>query len=97
MNCNVNMLNYFGGSPLTIVCDNCKTAVISHPRCGDIELNRRKEMAIHIHLRILSVESSSAKTAVHITERRNGILVLFTKRKSFNAISSLSINARRQI
>ena len=44
MNCNVNMLNYFGGSPLTIVCDNCKTAVISHPRCGDIELNRRKEM-----------------------------------------------------
>lgn len=39
MNCNVNMLNYFGGSPLTIVCDNCKTAVISHPRCGDIELN----------------------------------------------------------
>lgn len=39
MNCNVNMLNYFGGSPLTIVCDNCKTPVISHPRCGDIELN----------------------------------------------------------
>lgn len=39
MNCNVNMLNYFGGSPLKIVCDNCKTAVISHPRCNDIELN----------------------------------------------------------
>lgn len=39
MNCNVNMLNFFGRAPLNIVCDNCKTAVISHPRWGDIELN----------------------------------------------------------
>lgn len=39
MNCNVDMLNYFEGSPLRIICDNCKTAVISHPRRGEIELN----------------------------------------------------------
>lgn len=39
MNCNIDMFNYFGGSPLMIVCDNCKTAVISHPRRGEVELN----------------------------------------------------------
>ena len=39
MNCNVDMLSYFGGLPLRIICDNCKTAVISHPRRGEIELN----------------------------------------------------------
>ncbi len=39
MNCNVDMLNYFEGIPLRIICDNCKTAVISHPRRGEIELN----------------------------------------------------------
>lgn len=32
-------LIFLGGAPLNIVCDNCKTAVISHPRWGDIELN----------------------------------------------------------
>ncbi len=40
MNCNVDMLNYFNGVPLRIICDNCKTAVISHPRCGEIEFNQ---------------------------------------------------------
>lgn len=39
MNCNVDMLEYFEGVPLMIVCDNCKTAVITHPRRGEIELN----------------------------------------------------------
>ena len=40
MNCNVDMLNYFNGIPLRIICDNCKTAVILHPRCGEIEYNQ---------------------------------------------------------
>jgi len=34
INCNVNMLNYYGGSPLKIVCDNLKTGVIEHPKQG---------------------------------------------------------------
>lgn len=40
MNCNVDMLNFFNGVPLRIICDNCKTAVVSHPRCGEIEYNK---------------------------------------------------------
>lgn len=37
--CNVNMLKFFGGVPLRIKCDNLKTGVISHPRDGEIILN----------------------------------------------------------
>lgn len=37
--CNVNMLHYYGGVPLKIVCDNLKTAVTSHPQKGEVVLN----------------------------------------------------------
>lgn len=39
MNCNVNMLNYYGGIPLKIVCDNLKTGVIEHPKKGEVVIN----------------------------------------------------------
>ena len=38
INCNVNMLEYFHGAPKRIVCDNLKTAVVSHPKEGEIIL-----------------------------------------------------------
>lgn len=39
--CNVNMLNFFGGVPIRIRCDNLKTGVVSHPREGEIILNEQ--------------------------------------------------------
>ena len=39
ISCNVHMLEYFGGIPRRIVCDNLKTGVISHPKEGDIVFN----------------------------------------------------------
>ncbi len=39
MECNVKMLEYFGGIPLKIVCDNLKTGVIEHPKIGEIVIN----------------------------------------------------------
>lgn len=36
--CNIHMLEYFGGVPRRIVCDNLKTGVVSHPKEGDIVL-----------------------------------------------------------
>lgn len=36
--CNIQMLEYFGGVPRRIVCDNLKTGVVSHPREGDVIL-----------------------------------------------------------
>lgn len=37
--CNVHMLEFFGGVPVKIVCDNLKTGVTEHPRQGEIVLN----------------------------------------------------------
>lgn len=36
---NVDMLNFYKGIPVKIVCDNLKTGVLSHPKNGPIELN----------------------------------------------------------
>lgn len=43
LKCNVNMLEFFGGSTVRIICDNLKTGVISHPREGEIVLNEKYE------------------------------------------------------
>lgn len=40
INCNIHMFEYFGGVTLRIVCDNLKTGIVTHPREGDIVLNR---------------------------------------------------------
>ncbi len=37
--CNVHMLEFFGGTPVRIVCDNVKTGVIKHPKHGEVVLN----------------------------------------------------------
>lgn len=39
LNCHVHMLEFFGGTPVKIVCDNLKTGVITHPKRGEIILN----------------------------------------------------------
>ncbi len=36
--CNIHMLEFFGGVPRRIVCDNLKIGVVFHPREGDIIL-----------------------------------------------------------
>lgn len=40
INHHIDMYNYFGGVPLICVCDNCKTAVISHKKYDEIIFNR---------------------------------------------------------
>ena len=37
--CHVHMLEFFGGVPVKIVCDNLKTGVTEHPKQGEIVLN----------------------------------------------------------
>lgn len=39
LSCHVNMFQFFGGTPVKIVCDNLKTGVTSHPKRGGIILN----------------------------------------------------------
>lgn len=40
INHHIAMYNFFGGVPLICVCDNCKTAVISHKKYEEIILNQ---------------------------------------------------------
>ena len=40
INHHIDMFNYFGGVPLMFVCDNCKTAIISHKKYEDIIFNK---------------------------------------------------------
>ena len=79
--CNVDMLNFFGGVPIKIVCDNLKTGVITHPKEGDIVLNEAYEsFSQHYVLAIMpcgvrkpkqkaSVEGSVGKIATAIIAR----------------------------
>lgn len=49
LSCHVNLYNYFGGVPTVTICDNLKTGVISHPREGEIVLNREYEGLGHYY------------------------------------------------
>ena len=39
LSCHVHMFEFFGGTPLRIVCDNLKSGVVSHPANGEVVLN----------------------------------------------------------
>jgi len=43
LRCHIHMYEFFGGVAARTVCDNLKTGVISHPREGDIVLNKEYE------------------------------------------------------
>ena len=39
LSCNIHMFEFFGGTPVKVICDNLKTGVITHPRHGEVVLN----------------------------------------------------------
>ncbi len=43
LECNAHAFEWFGGVTATIVCDNLRTGVTSHPRCGEPVLNEAYE------------------------------------------------------
>lgn len=54
INHHIDMFNYFGGAPLICVCDNCKTAVISHKKYEQIIFNKAYlEMAEYYGIAII--------------------------------------------
>ena len=73
---NNNALQYFGGVPALVVCDNCKQAVIANKDWIDPELNKDyAEWAEHNHTVILPAKvkkpkyKSSVENAVGILEK----------------------------
>lgn len=62
INHHIDMFNYFGGVPLICVCDNCKTAVISHKKYDEIIFNRAYyEMAEYYGTAIIPARVRSPK------------------------------------
>ncbi|MFL2095831.1 IS21 family transposase [Marinilactibacillus psychrotolerans] len=41
LHCHMNMVAFFSGTTIRLICDNLKTGVISHPKEGDIILNEQ--------------------------------------------------------
>ena len=78
LSCHVNMFRYFGRSPIKIVCDNLKTAVIKHPRKAPAVINESYlSLAEHYSVAIIptqikkpkqkaSVEGSVGKITMHV-------------------------------
>ncbi|MBP1920200.1 IS21 family transposase [Youngiibacter multivorans] len=94
LRCHVHMYEYFNGVPIRTVCDNLKTAVIKHPKEGDIILNDEYEaLAQHYVTAVMptgvrkpkqksSVEGTVGKIATAIIARlRNRRFASFNELK----------------
>ncbi|MBO6310297.1 MAG: IS21 family transposase [Oribacterium sp.] len=78
LSCHVNMFRYFGRSPIKIICDNLKAAVIKHPRKAPAVINESYlSLAEHYNVAIIptqvkkpkqkaSVEGSVGKITMHV-------------------------------
>jgi len=101
LECNVHMLEFFGGSPVKIVCDNLKTGVISHPRRGEIILNEAyMALGEYYNTAIMptgvkkpkqkaSVEGSVGKIATAVIAR--------LRNETFTSLEGLNIAIRRAV
>lgn len=81
LSCHVNLFRFLGRTPIKVVCDNVKTAVLSHPRHGVAVLNENYlSLAEHYSVAIVpagvrkpkqkaSVEGSVGKITTHIIAR----------------------------
>lgn len=62
LNCHVNMFEFFGGTPIRLICDNLKAGVVSHPKEGDIVLNAQYEaLANHYVMAIMPAQVRKPK------------------------------------
>lgn len=60
--CNINMFEFFGGVTTTIVCDNLKTGVVSHPKNGEIILtDSYRDFGIHYVTAIMPAQVKKPK------------------------------------
>lgn len=60
--CHVHMFDFFGAAVPRIIPDNCKTAIVRHPREGEVVLNDAyREMAAHYGAAVLPARVRSPK------------------------------------
>ena len=93
--CHINMYEFFGGVTARTVCDNLKTGVISHPKEGDIILNKDYEaLGSHYMTAILptGVKKPKQKASVEGTVGKIATAIIAKLRNetffSFDALRS---------
>lgn len=99
--CHVHMFEYFGGTPVKIVCDNLKTGVTEHPSRGEIILNEAYlSLGEYYSVAILptgvkkpkhkaSVEGSVGKIATAIIAK--------LRNETFTSLSALNARIKRAL
>jgi len=99
--CHVHMFDFFGGTPVKIVCDNLKTGVTEHPRRGEIILNEAYlSLGEYYSVAILptgvkkpkhkaSVEGSVGKIATAIIAK--------LRNETFTSLAALNAGIRRAL
>ncbi|WP_446448823.1 IS21 family transposase [Tuanshanicoccus lijuaniae] len=58
----INLFKFLGGTPSIIICDNLKTGVVTHPRNGEIILNKAyQELGDYYHTAIIPAKPRTPK------------------------------------
>ena len=101
LNCHVNMLQFFGGVPVKIICDNLKTGVTSHPRKGEIILNDAY-LALGEYYSIAisptGVRKPKQKASVEGTVGKIATTIIARLRnETFHSIASLNARIRKEL
>ncbi len=99
--CHVHMFEFFGGSPLKIVCDNLKTGVVSHPKNGEIIFNDAyMSLAEYYNIAIMpaGIKKPKQKASVEGTVGKIATAIIAKLRNiTFTSLSSLNAAIKRTL
>jgi transposase len=101
LRCNIHMYEFFNGVSARTVCDNLKTGVVSHPREGDIILNKEYEaLGSHYMTAIMptGVKKPKQKASVESTVGKIATAIIAKLRNEvFYSFEALSVAVREKL
>ncbi len=99
LSCNVHMLEFFGGTPVRIVCDNLKTGVIKHPKHGEVVLNDSYlSFAEHYQVAIMPAQVKKPKQKASVEGAVGKIarkIIGMLRNETFHSIDGLNSAIRK--
>ena len=99
LSCNVHMLEFFGGTPVRIICDNLKTGVISHPKHGEVVLNDSYlSFAEHYQVAIMPAQVKKPKQKASVEGSVGKIarkIIGMLRNETFHSIEGLNSEIRK--
>ena len=101
LSCNVHMLEFFGGTPVRIVCDNLKTGVIKHPKHGEVVLNDSYlSFAEHYQVAIMPAQVKKPKQKASVEGAVGKIarkIIGMLRNETFHSIEGLNSAIRKAL